>query len=249
MLEFCYSVSFFQMLFALYALSLCMGYSIPLVDRVLTPVRWFYDGQMTMRVFYLLASGPVAWSSWLYSRALSFHDFKETLSFWMHISPSIVAYTLRWHQKEIEESFPGILEYDVEKPVELSREVCWAAVYYICVWAIPYYSLMCVLNDYLRRVGYKTLFHTECEDRMSHFNPVARTLIYVLSHFVAAMLGVIVSYIWWHNQNLNKLAISVLFITAINNGGKLYSRRYSHVELTLPEDVGSPKKEKRKIRN
>lgn len=60
MLEFCYSVSVFQMLFALWALSLYMGYSLPLGDRVLTPVRWFYDGQMTMRVFYLLASGPVA---------------------------------------------------------------------------------------------------------------------------------------------------------------------------------------------
>jgi hypothetical protein len=92
---------------------------------------------------------------------------------------------------------------------------------------------MCFLKDYLRRVGYKTLFHTECEERMRHWSRGSRTMIYIVCHFVAVMLGVIVSYIWWHNQLLNKLALSLLFMTAICNGGKLYSRRYSHVELEL----------------
>jgi len=249
MLEFCYSVSFFQMLFAIWALCKWMGYELSFGDWILMPVRWFYDGQMTMRVFYLLASGPVAWSSWLYSRALSFHDFKETLSFWMHISPAVVAYTLRWHQSELEASFPGILMYDVEKPVEPAREVGWAAMYYICVWAIPYYSLMCLLKDYLRSEGYKTLFHTECIDRMQHLSAPSRTIIYVASHFCAAMLGVIVSYVWWHYQFLNKLALSVLFMTAVYNGGKLYSERYSHIALELTNRIAPSKKPQLKSKN
>jgi len=37
-----------------------MEYELSFGDKILMPVRWFYDGQMTMRVFYLLASGPVA---------------------------------------------------------------------------------------------------------------------------------------------------------------------------------------------
>lgn len=82
---------------------------------------------------------------------------------------------------------------------------------------------------------------------MRHLSQASRTMIYVIGHFVAAMIGVIVSYIWWHNKLLNKLALSLLFMTAISNGGKLYSRRYSHVVLELPNLTLM--KEKRKSRN
>jgi len=39
MLEFCYSVSFFQMLFAIWALFRWMGYELFFLDPILTPVR------------------------------------------------------------------------------------------------------------------------------------------------------------------------------------------------------------------
>jgi len=81
MLEFCYSVNFYLMVYAFWALSQWLDFRLSLFEPIVTPFSWFYDGQMTMRVFYLLASGPVAASCWAYSRALSFHDFKETVSF------------------------------------------------------------------------------------------------------------------------------------------------------------------------
>jgi len=84
---------------------------------------------------------------------------------------------------------------------------------------------------------------------MQHLTALPRTMIYIASHFIAAMSGVIVSYIWWHNQVLNKLAISFLFMTAVNNGGKLYSERYSHIALELNNKATSPKKVKRESRN
>jgi len=121
------------MLYAVWALCLWWGLELGFLDRLVSPVSWFYTGQMTMRVFYLLASGPVVWSCWAYSRALSFHDFKETVSFWMHISPALVAYTFRWHQAEIEQTFPGIVDFNVGEPVEPMREMFGVAVYYTCV--------------------------------------------------------------------------------------------------------------------
>jgi len=84
---------------------------------------------------------------------------------------------------------------------------------------------------------------------MQHFSAPSRTIIYAASHFCAAMLGVIVSYVWWHNQFLNKLALSVLFMTAVYNGGKLYSERYSHIALELTNKIASPKKPQVKPKN
>jgi len=167
----------------------------------------------------------------------------------MHISPALVAYTLRWHQADIERSFPGIFEYDVEKPVEPLREVFGTVIYYTCVWAIPYYCLMFLLKDHLNREGYKTLFLTECGGpRMQQFSPSMRPIVYGFFHFLFVLFGAILSYVWWHNKFLNKLVLAFSYFTGVCNGARLYSDRYSHEPLPKLQSIVFAKS-RREMRN
>ena len=58
---------------------------------------WFFPGSARLfQVFFLLANGPLAWSVLAFSQSLIFHSHAHMTSVFVHVSPMLLTFCLRW---------------------------------------------------------------------------------------------------------------------------------------------------------
>ena len=59
---------------------------------------WRYrESALLFQVFFMVSNGPVAWSVLAFSQSLIFHSHAHMTSVFLHLSPLVVTWTLRWN--------------------------------------------------------------------------------------------------------------------------------------------------------
>jgi len=53
-------------------------------------------------------NGPLSWSVLMLGNALIFHDIENTASCFIHFSPSVLSWTMRWYPHRYNEQWPGV---------------------------------------------------------------------------------------------------------------------------------------------
>lgn len=226
-LEFCYSVNYYGMIVTFAAMYQWLFPSE--VPNLVTSSLTFMNSTEAMRGFFLLSTGPVLWATKLFGFSIFFHDMREVCSCWMHFSPAVVAYTLRWHSQAMQETFPGMFKYDVQEPLLYwgFGDIFLAGVYYIFAWALPFYGVLWLVKDRLDEKGYKTLIHFVCEGDMLKSLPTGqRPLVYIVGHFIGSILAMGISLIWWKYELAHFAFICFLFLSMIYSGGHHYYEVY-----------------------
>ena len=85
--ELCWAVNLAAWLF-------CMTEAATLVSGVpLLPMSYRL---LACRAFFCLANGPLAGTVLMNHNAIVFHDIERTASFFIHFSPAVVTWTMRW---------------------------------------------------------------------------------------------------------------------------------------------------------
>jgi len=221
--EFCYWVNYSGMIVTFAALSQWM---FPTENPgIIASYLASLNSTVALRGFFLLATGPVMFATKLFGFAIFFHDLGEVCSCWMHFSPGVVAYTFRWHSEAIHATFPGLFKYDVSEPLTYwgIGDIYYVAIYYICVWAIPFYLMLWMLKDRLIEKGYKTLIHFVCEgDMLKSFPPKRRPIIYIVGHFIGSVIAMVISLAFWKFEVAHSAFLGFLFFSMIHSGGYHY---------------------------
>jgi len=164
MMDFCYFVQYAALIVCiLAALRTQIGYESPLSD---------YNYGF-MRAFFAFANGALVLSVPLFGNKVVLHDIDNTTGIYIHFSPAILMYALRWGvgfgTSKIEEAWPMMFQICKDMvEADISTQSFSHALWYdgpcrgtayefalypglvwLIMWGIPYYIIMfCVLKGY-----------------------------------------------------------------------------------------------------
>lgn len=165
MMDFCYFVTYYCIIMVFIALMRTNG--------VFTTQLHEYN-RLLLRVGFAFTNGAMVWAIPLYGNKLVFHDIDNTTSVFIHLSPALFLWCLRWGgglgTSRTEEAWPGMFHVcDDMKEADIATSNVWQALWYtgpcaaqftefvvwppvlwICLWGLPYYLIMfCCLKGYL----------------------------------------------------------------------------------------------------
>ncbi|KAK3276362.1 hypothetical protein CYMTET_15554 [Cymbomonas tetramitiformis] len=145
-------------------------YSCILVLLGVCRVNGIFDTPLSMynteiiKAGFALATGPLLWSIAAFRNSLVFHSGDHTTSLFIHSSPSVLMWTMRWHAEAIEQSWPGLFETcknnDFSKCPATSQELILnSVILYLVAWAIPYFLTIFVFcAQRIKERSYATVF-------------------------------------------------------------------------------------------
>ena len=92
--------------YSTYCIAALVAWAFPEVRSAVAP---YTSSPAAFRAAFALANGPLGLAVPTLANALVLHSPRQTAALFIHISPPIVTWALRWHPDAHEEAFPGIL--------------------------------------------------------------------------------------------------------------------------------------------
>jgi len=181
MTDFCYFVTYFTVL----------GCMLALVRSTMDISNIFYEyNYEAIRAGFAFANGALVLAVPLFGNKIVFHDVDNTTSVYIHLSPALMFWTLRWGggfgTSLIEQTWPGMFavcrdmqEADAGVNDFLGRIwyngpcngtpfefIVLPALFWIILWGVPYYLLnFCLFKDYIARNNKENLFVSTIKDK------------------------------------------------------------------------------------
>jgi len=175
LLDWCYFVTYISTACGILALLRTTG-------MIHTPLEE-YNGKL-IRAGFAMSCGPLIWSVFIFRNSLVFHDIDHMTSVFIHLSPFILMWCLRWGAGTpsiIHTTFPERYRVCESEEEFAAADVClqslqgvvWcdacsappsdfvlpATAIYICIWAIPYFYLIFVRwSDWIKETKRDTLY-------------------------------------------------------------------------------------------
>jgi len=215
--------------------------------------RWF-------QVIFALSNGPLAWSMLAFNHSMVFHSYPHITSVFIHASPMLLTWGLRWHSQ------PGVApDFAICDPADAVIrnglvETCgtqfttyvWNALkdFYL-PWIVLYYcGVFVLLGDYLKTRGYETLY-----DRVTKSGPLKPILaktqgmhdligkfVYVLCHLLFGAITICITFLWWNNIVAHFAFILTICTSTLWNGAGHYSAIFANNRPTAATTKEAVKK-------
>jgi len=239
-LDFCW-ISNFVCNLGLFAFLLDAYYNNDAVDRYLEYLDGSSVRQTLFCTFWGVATGPLLCAVIVLGNALVFHDPDNTVSVFIHLCPSLLAFTLRWHSEAVLKAWPGLFHLDYFDQVNAWVNVYGNAALFYLAWFVLYALWLVFFGMKMPSKGYDTVFHS----MMRGANPVASllgwskeesaqrakmndftvgsALIYMLFHAVAVLLAMTVSVLCFVSEYFHGGACLLAVLMAIYKGSSRYT--------------------------
>jgi len=175
------------------------------------------------QVLFMCANGPLAWSVLAFNQSLIFHSYPHITSVFIHTSPMMLSYGLRWYpstQFSVCQAIDNrIQSSNATTPWELysldtscvespSVLILDALLYFYLWWVILYYIwVFLVLGQYIEKMGFQTLY-----DRVTTKGPFSivmkrihaphliKKAIYIFLHLLFGVVTMIFATFWWNSM-------------------------------------------------
>ena len=132
LLDLCHVLSF---AYTAYSVAALAAWAFPEVRPAVAP---YTSSPVAFRGAFALANGPLGVAVPTLANALVLHSPRKTAALFIHISPPIVTWALRWHPDAHERAFPGILPVrdldDTENTVPYGALIAPALRLYFAWW-------------------------------------------------------------------------------------------------------------------
>jgi len=173
--------------------------------------------------------------------SLVFHDVDNTVSVFIHLYPSLLMFTLRWHADKVLSAWPGLFRLDYYDSIEPWSDIYLKSVVAYFIWCVPFTLWMVTCGLRMPSKGFDTVFHAlmrgsnpvavilgwskEEQDRRAKSNDftVSSVLIYMLIHAVAVCASMLVSIACWMSMYIHGFACLAMALVVIYNGSSRYS--------------------------
>lgn len=185
------------------------------------------DNYTMFQIFFMVANGPLAWAVLAFSQSLIFHSAPHMTSVFIHTSPMLLSYAIRWYPSKFTacSNWP---ECDGED-ASVTNLLWNAHTKFYLWWVVLYYLWVYVVMD--RRIkerGYKTLF-----DRVSSRGPTkfltkissndkVQKLAYMIVHVAFATFTMLLATAYWYSQAAHLIFIVMILSTSAWNASGFY---------------------------
>mmetsp|Transcript_47323 Transcript_47323/g.112104 ORF Transcript_47323/g.112104 Transcript_47323/m.112104 type:complete len:347 (-) Transcript_47323:1303-2343(-) len=215
-----------------------LAYCVTLLVDTLTPSSPYIPHNIQVEAFYMffaLAAGPLGWSVWFTGNALVFHSIDQTASMFIHSSPMITAWCIRWHGARFFESYPSLLPLKdiIDTKSHVQSLYVHPAIFYF-LWWVPFSLWMLFHGRHIRKPKWSqhTTWSLLCEsskvDKIlqktfgikSDFMTV---LIYLLTHAVLSNLVMALTIFLFQNYYAHTAHTILMLLCAVLNGAASYN--------------------------
>lgn len=203
---------------------------------------------------FVIANGPLAWSVPALSNALLLHSAEHTAALFIHISPPMVMWAMRWHSAEHEAAFPGVFGTPLGAAAAaipyvdlLFPALCFYGGWWVLhlLWLVlhgrhqgrgaggartVYHLTMDTIKPFAKLVGFKA----EAASRL------APAVGYMCVHAALCVLAILVAPVLWRSFWLHTAFICFLLLSSIYQGslryyGMMTSSYEKRLKALLPE--------------
>mmetsp|Transcript_12036 Transcript_12036/g.14331 ORF Transcript_12036/g.14331 Transcript_12036/m.14331 type:complete len:373 (+) Transcript_12036:226-1344(+) len=203
------------------------------------------------RILFVTANGPLAWSVLAFNNSLIFHSAAHMTSSFIHMSPMMLTYALRWNQSPLftvcdeMSSFPQCKQsawQDLVKPTVQYFYLPWAIIYSLVMYVI--------LAPRLKNRGYTTLYTYVSGlggRRLFNFvsgNVFLQQVFFMTCHYSFAMMAMLLACMFWHDKLAHTFFVLMICMAAAWNGAGYYLRVMGQREALLKDLQQQANKEK-----
>jgi hypothetical protein len=214
---------------------------------------WVWPGSaLLFQICFICSNGPLAWSVLAFNQALVFHSQPHITSVFIHVSPMLLTYGLRWHASEFAVCASGDFPSCAGGPS--AHALVWQATYgFYAPWLVLYYFwVFVVLGPYIQSRGFQTLF-----DRVSEKGPLAPILraipdgtqlkllkkaVYILSHFLFGTLTMGLAAVLFYSHHAHITFVCAIGVASAWNASTFYfepfAKKYAEVLKREEEEAG-----------
>ena len=223
-----------------------VAWSFPEARPAVAP---YTSSPAAFRAAFALANGPLGVAVPTLANALVLHSPRQTAALFIHISPPIVTWAMRWHPEAHERGFPGILPTrdlgDAEHAVAYEALVAPALCTYFAWW-LAFAAWMMLDGRRRGNVGtagtagdkksktHDTVYHrtlggaeANALGKLAGYNPNAshkKTPVakYLLAHAVLCVALICVSPLFYRSYAAHTAFVCALLCCSVWNGARRY---------------------------
>lgn len=177
------------------------------------------------RIIFMMANGPLGFAIATFTNSLIFHSAAHMTSVFIHASPAVLVFTIRWYPSKFKvcENWPSCDDTTV---ASLFYD---PFVLFYLVWAVGYFLWVYVLMG--RRIkdrGYETLFAYVIDQKPMRFvknlssNDWVQKLAYSGIHAVFALATMVAALFTWNWFHVNLAFLWWLLLVAAWNASGFY---------------------------
>ena len=203
----------------------------------------FPDSELLFQLLFMTANGPLAWSVLAFTQSLIFHSAPHMTSVFIHTSPMLLSYCIRWTRTE---KFAVCKEFP-ECASTSGFDLVWNALsrFYL-EWVVLYYIWVYIVMDHrIKARGYKTLFDriisrgpTRHIAKISRSEIVQKT-IYMLTHCLFATATMVLATFYFRSQVAHFVFIvGILAASAWNASGFYFTVFLQQYQTELYKRAG-----------
>jgi hypothetical protein len=202
----------------------------------------FPDSALLFQILFVVSNGPLAWSVLAFSQSLIFHSAPHMTSVFIHTSPMVLTYAIRWYPTPFAAVASGtdpleIPAFDLVYNAVTKFYGWWVVLYYVWVYII--------MGSRIKARGYKTLFDrvvsrgpTKFITRVSS-NDLVQKAAYMLTHFVFALFTMTLTVAYWRHFWIHVFFVLAIFsVSAWNASGFYFTVFVSRYEEELKTRAG-----------
>ena len=194
------------------------------------------------QVLFLVCNGPLAWSVLAFAQSLVFHSHAHMTSVFVHVSPMLLSYAIRWRHAPDREVFTG-------RPFAICDGACnegpqqllgHALLYFYVPWIVLYYLWVFVmLGDRIKRRSYQTLY-----DRVTTSGPASKALgavfkaahlesdlgkkaTYMLMHLTFGTATMALALLHWYSFFAHTLFVLAIALASVWNASGYYFNHFT----------------------
>lgn len=207
----------------------------------------YTSSSAAFRAAFALANGPLGLAVPTLANALVLHSPRQTAALFIHISPPIVTWALRWHPEAHERAFPGILpvrELIEQKKNDIAYGALVApALRLYCAWWLAFAAWMMLDGRRRGNVGarrgdgkktHDTVYHrtlggakANALGKLAGYDPSAshkKTPVakYLLAHAVLCVALICVSPLFYRSFAAHTAFVCALLCCSVWNGARRY---------------------------
>ncbi|ORZ27774.1 hypothetical protein BCR41DRAFT_299477 [Lobosporangium transversale] len=193
----------------------------------------FPQSQVLFGAVWLLSHGPLAFAIVTWRNSLVLHSLDKVTSVYIHMSPPITLYTIRWLYPDSDNSrFPALKGMDV-LPTSSSLK---SAIAIYLMWQVAYYIFVVIWKREKIQAGKRVTSYTWLlnDPKGGMISKVAHT--FGEKHSILTFMGMQLIYTFvtclfalllYRNFKLNTAFLVGLFIVSVWNGASYYMEVFS----------------------
>lgn len=202
------------------------------------------DNALLFQILFIVSNGPLAWSVLAFSQSLIFHSAPHMTSVFIHTSPMLLTFALRWNRKVVSVSATGEVtttpsqfaicdpSYDplCDGPDTTRTSLVYNAMckFYLW-WVVLYYLWVFVfLSNRIKQRGYKTLYDRVASKGPTKFlqtistNEFVQKAAYMLVHVAFGAATMLLATSYWTSQVAHWIFLMGILTTSAWNASGFY---------------------------